>query len=218
MKPNYIIFTDGSVRKWETETRTHHCGSYAVVVLDLATMRYTSFGGKLKTNSSVYTEVWAIYRGLQYLNRICKSKNQKSKALVISDSKIVVSSLTTYVSQCWNTSNWNKWMKSDGTPVKHQEIYRNILKLIAKNDMTIRIGHMNSHLKPTHNAVNEAVKQFRQSGINVSNETMLVFIKLNTKADEIAANITQLIRDKGDIDYLQMRNKLFWEPIREDVS
>ena len=57
MNPGYIVFTDGSVRRWtDPSGKSMDAGSYGVVALDLSTMKYTKFGGRLNCKSAAYAE------------------------------------------------------------------------------------------------------------------------------------------------------------------
>ena len=111
MKVNYILFTDGSVRR----LRTGECISgYGIVVVDTTTKQYTCFGGDIRTTSIVYAEAWAIYRGLHFISKITKTRNVKPHVLVVSDSKLNVSILGDLIPNTWDLSDWDNWKKKDG--------------------------------------------------------------------------------------------------------
>ena len=131
---NYILFTDGSVRR----LRTGECISgYGIVVVDTTTKQYTCFGGDIRTTSIVYAEAWAIYRGLHFISKITKTRNVKPHVLVVSDSKLNVSILGDLIPNTWDLSDWDNWKKKDGSPVMNQELYRDIVELISGDTPTL---------------------------------------------------------------------------------
>lgn len=185
MKVNFILFTDGSVRHFDGQTAS----AYGVVLLDCDAKRCTKFGGPLKSNSIVFAEAWAVYRGLQYINKICKYRSSKPNVLVVTDSKLNVSILTDYIPNQWDLSDWNHWKKKDGERVKNQEVYQNIMELIVDNNLKVRFMHIHSHLK-----INEwQLIQSKASsiGVDLKKDICKLFVQMNQLADETATEITQ---------------------------
>ena len=218
MKPNYILFTDGSVRRWKDPITKEQltAGSYGIVVLDIATMRYTEFGSRLKTSSSIYAEAWAMYRGLQYINGICVRRRVKASILLVTDNKINVEILTKYVKGSWDMSDWNHWKKSDKSPVKNQELYRDILTLIGSNNIQLKVVHINSHL-PSGSA--EVIQEkLRKFGVTVNVDTANLFQEMNERADKVATDITTSEMMHIKSEKYGSRKKLVWEPVRKIVS
>lgn len=189
MEVNFIIFTDGSVRRFDDKV----AAAYGVVVLDYSTKTYTKFGDRLKTVSIVYAEAWAVYRGLQYINRICNKNSMKATVLVVTDSKLNVSIFTEYIPKRWDLSDWDNWRKTDGSYVKNQNIYRNIVELIHNNHMVVRFLHINSHKPDIEWKIVQ--KKAEDNGIHLKKGVCKVFMKLNTEADKIASGITQEMKD-----------------------
>lgn len=217
MKPNFIIFTDGSIRRIIDHDQQEEitAGSYGVVVLDTATMRYVEFGGRLKTASAIYAEAWAIYRGLQYVNGLCMRKNRKPKVLLVTDSKINTEVLTKYIRNSWDISDWKNWKKRDGTPVKNQELYRDIITLIGSNGIETKIVHINSHM--TRDRIPELQTKLKSYGIATDVRTAELILDMNSRADAVASEITrdEIKRIKSRYG---SRKKLIWEPVRKIVG
>lgn len=191
MKVNFILFTDGSVRRFD---QSKIASAYGVVVLDCITKRYTTFGGNLDTDSIVFAEAWAVYRGLQYINKICKRRSAKPAVLVVTDSKLNVSILTDYIPNHWDLSDWDHWKKKDGGHVKNQEVYQNILELIMDNGLTVRFMHIKSHLKMNEWHLIDA--KAKDIGVDLKKSICKLFMKMNNLADETATELTQQQKDK----------------------
>lgn len=190
MKVNFIIFTDGSVRRFDGKVAS----AYGVVVLDCRTKKYTQFGDRLKTNSIVYAEAWAVYRGLQYINRICHDATSKPTVLVVTDSKLNVSIFTEYIPHRWDLSNWGEWRKTDGSYVKNQDIYRDTVELIHDNHMFVKFLHINSH---TSNIDWEMIRMKASDiGIDLKKGVCKMFVDMNQRADQLAAGITLEMKNK----------------------
>lgn len=185
---NFILFTDGSVRRFKDNDKRKTVSAYGVVVLDVLTKRYTTFSGSLGTDSIVYAEAWAIYRGLQFINKSCKKRMVKPTVLVVTDNKLNVSILSDYIPNLWDLSNWNCWRKRDGSKVKNQEVYQNIMELIIDNDLQVRFTHINSHLSSGDWKMIQ--NKLKDSGINLDKELCKIFVKMNNLADNLATGIT----------------------------
>lgn len=212
MNPGYIIFTDGSVRRWtDSSGKSMDAGSYGVVALDLSTMKYTKFGGRLNCNSAAYAEAWAIWRGLQYINGVCMRREEEPSVLVVTDSKINYEALSKYVKGSWDLSDWANWKKSSGGSVKNQDLYRNILTLIGTNGIKWRVVHVNSHLKESDYL--HVMAQLRQAGVSVDERTAKLFIYMNRLADEVASSITLKEKNMERSEY-GGRGRLKWELVR----
>ena len=209
MKVNYILFTDGSVRR----LRTGECISgYGIVVVDTTTKQYTCFGGDIRTTSIVYAEAWAIYRGLHFISKITKTRNVKPHVLLVSDSKLNVSILGDLIPNTWDLSDWDNWKKKDGTPVLNQELYRDIVELIYDNEMRVRFIHINSHLDDA--AYKTIKKKLQEVDVKLDNDIAKLFVMMNNMADETATSITQerkeSIRDRSSLTWRYSS----WNPLR----
>lgn len=202
MKINFILFTDGSVRIFDE----HRVSAYGCVVLDVSTKRYTTFGGPMKQSDSiVYVEAWAIYRGLQYINKICKQRSVKPNILIVSDSKLNVEIMTHYIPKVWNLNDWDNWRKTDGSKVKNQELYRNIVELIIQNNLHVKFIHIHGHT--TEREQSKVYKELKHADIKVPQKLCKVFVKMNAIADEIATDITMAKKTA-------IKNKAEWKELK----
>lgn len=215
MKPNFIIFTDGSVRQWKKKGSSDMMtvAGYGVVIIDIATQKYTSFGGPIRTTSIPFAEAWAAYRGLQFMNGICKKQNIKPKVVIISDSKGFVSTFTEYIPYCWDLSDWKHWKRANGSSVKNQEVFRSILTLMDDNDMRVKFAHINSHLKKDNW---EAIsKKLQYADITCSEHISKLFLDMNALADRTASDITFKLKKAKDGELTTEKKKLNWTKIED---
>ena len=118
MKPDYIIFTDASVKL----VQELNYSAYAAVILNCESLQYTTISGPLANRSIVFCEGWAIYQGLRYLKKIQRDTGKKHlKVLIVTDSKLTVNTFTVWIKQSWDTSDWFDWKKSDGRDIQRMQ-------------------------------------------------------------------------------------------------
>lgn len=209
MKPDLVIFTDGSLRRWNEKTRHPEiAASFGVIVLNVHTQKYTSFGSEVNTNSSIMAESMAYYRGLQYAVKL-KKKQKINNILIVTDSKINVDVFHEFIPNVWDISG-KVWKKQDGRPVKMQSIYQKILTLIDGHGLTVRFVHITSHNKKSD--WKNVQKKLENSGIRVSNDIAKLFIQMNDLADKIATDITSKARVISSVQsYQQLNRQLAWK-------
>ena len=211
MKIDYILFSDGSVRKMKYGDLT----GYGCVIVNMKTKQYTAFGGEMSSGSIAYAEGWAIYRGLQFINSFRKNKDKKQHILVVTDSKLTISILTDYIPNVWDVSDWNHWKKKNGTSVLNQDLYRNIVDLINRGNMKVRFVHMNSHLKDDEWKVLQ--KKMKEQNVDATDRSAKLFVQMNRLADEIATDITLRKKNQWGSDpgpkFYKLRSKIPWSSI-----
>lgn len=191
----YIVFTDASRRKGRDGRP--YCG-YGVAVLNIETQQFIKFGGELSPRSVVFCEAWAIYRGLVKVAEIIKEnppkKGEQIQILVVTDSKLNVEILSKYIPYSWDLSDWNRWKKHDGSPVKNQDLYRRIVSFMETHpEIHARVTHMNSHLNDKEWL--RIKKKLSSYGINVRKETAQMFMGMNAIVDRIAQETTAKQRE-----------------------
>ena len=183
MSPDYIIFTDASVRLEGDK----HTSAYAAVLLNCKTKNYTVIGDILHHRSICFCEGWAIYQGLRYMNHIRKkSKKKNIKVLVVTDSKLNVQIITDWIHSKWDTSDWYHWKKQTRGDVQNQDLYRLISGILNNPHMKIRIVHMRGHAKKNKTKRKRIVSELAKAKITVSDELVSMFIDMNNLADETA--------------------------------
>ena len=192
--PEYIVFTDASLRRNKTRS---YC-AFGVVVLNLKTLEYASFGAELGCRTVTFGEGWAVYRGIQAVCSIVDRKRKDpAQVLVVTDSKLTVKVLSEYIPFVWDTKDWENWKKVDGSPVKNQGLYRKIVALINDHpEIHSRIAHINSH--QSHDDWEKIQSKLKKYGINTDPKTTRVFMNMNTLADSICQGITKKMRDEEE--------------------
>lgn len=191
----YIIFTDASGRK-STITGRLYC-AYAGAIVNVKTKQYTTYSGELGDRTVAFSEAYAIYKGVQNASRIIPHGKSDVNILVVTDSKLCVESLSNWIPNSWDLSDWQHWKKHDGTLVKNQEVYRGIIEISNENPwMNYRVTHINSHLQ--HKDWEKIKTKLRKYGIVVNQETADMFRKMNELVDTIATDITARMRAEDE--------------------
>ena len=187
---DYIIFTDGSVLRKTKHAQTH--AGYGVVLYNVATHQYTTFGGELGTRTIAFAEAWAIHKGLAILASLV---SKPASILVLSDSKICVLSLTQYI-HAWlkSAGKDNVWYTADHHPVQNQVIYKLIQHTIKTHPkLTVQISHINSHLLDKEHG--RIATKLAQAGFHVDEQTAKAIIKMNALADSVATKYSHQLED-----------------------
>lgn len=192
-KPDYVLFTDASLRRDDDKVYT----AYAYAALNRRTLKFTVNADEMISSSIVYAEAYAIYQGLKFLN---EKVSKGSRVLVVTDSKLNVQIIEEYIPNNWDTTDWNHWTKKDGTPVKNQKLYRKILKEIKKNDMWVKLIHINSHLDSRD--IEYVEFKLEMAGIKLKRSTIHVFMAMNAVVDEAASDITRRIKSGDGFQHL----------------
>ena len=194
MKPDFILFTDGSLRRWKEGDKTKTTAAYAVAILNTATNQYTVFSGALLNSDSIaYIEAFALYKGITYLKAHAA---KKSRIAAVSDNKLLVSTFMEYIPSKWDLSDYEMWKKANGDPVKNQELLRDILNIIQNKKFQFRMVHINSHL--TRDKAKETYRKLKEKGINCSVCDAELFIRMNHIVDEEASTITMNHKTKKE--------------------
>ena len=196
---DYIIFTDGSVRSPHGTTEKSYAG-FGVVIYNTHTHQYASFGGELGQRSIVYTELWAIYKGLVTLSDMLPDYGRHN-ILVLSDSKLCVDSINvdcyTWESHADSNGVWYKDAKHKEI-TKNQTLFKRILSLKRHNPnrLNIQVRHIRSHLDLKKKASRYTqIEKLVQYGYGVSEEAAKAIIHMNALADQIATYHSQRLVD-----------------------
>ena len=200
MKPDYILFPDGSQRRNQDKIYS----GYGMVILNTSTRKYTTFSGYLATNSVVFAEAWAIYQGLRFLEFKRRSGCLVSKTprvLVLSDSKLNMDIFNIYIPYAWDISDPHKWKKRDSSLVKNQELYRNILHMINDCGYNVKFAHINSHIRGNEKQLRKVQDKLKEKySVQVSYDVMELFSDMNDLADQAAKNetLTAMMQDRNN--------------------
>jgi len=206
MQPDYIIFPDAS----EKRSGKKKYSGYGVVILDIRNNKYFTVNGEMNNRTLPYCEGWAIYSGLQYVERVRKPE-ERLKVLIVSDSQTNVNALTVWLHKSWNLSDYNNWLKRDGTPVRNQKLYRKILALILDGHYKVKIVHFRSHSKNNPKMRKLIKSELKANKIKINDETLDVFIQMNQLADDLACEASARRRDTDGEFYRLMLKGDFYE-------
>lgn len=184
---DYVIFTDGSVRKQSWEPDFWYSG-YAAVILHVPTMKYAIVADALYNRTINFTEGYAVLAGLKAL--IKREVPHRARVAVISDSKLTVTTLSKWA-YIWTSEARRRgskvWRTTTGKPVANQKLYERILRKQRYFDEVV-YAHMHSHLNK--NSWKDVVHTMNKLGVKIDEKTARVFIKLNAMADEEAGLIS----------------------------
>lgn len=87
----------------------------------------TLCGGRFDTTNN-QMELTAVLEGLKSIKETCK-------VTIYSDSKYVVNAVEKGWVDSWRNKNWRK---SDGKPAKNQDLWKPIVELLDKHDVTFQ--------------------------------------------------------------------------------
>lgn len=203
MSPDYIVFTDASV-KLDGDKNT---SAYAAVLLNCKSKQYTVIGDILHHRSICFCEGWAIYQGLRYMNHIRKKAGKKHvKVLVVTDSKLNVQIITDWIHNKWDTSDWYHWKKQSRGDVQNQDLYRMITRVLNNPHMTIRIVHMRGHANKNKTKRKRIIGELAKADITLSDDLVSMFIEMNTLADKTAhSQVTEQLKNPGKYPKLKYK-------------
>ena len=138
----YIICTDGSAIG--NGNGFDSAASYVIINEELNVMKSESFSLPGKTNN--YAEMFSIYKAIQFLLNINIPARIK-EVLIISDSKLSVSSLTEWFEGWYKKAKDEGLINSSKKPVINQELIKStyIGLLMLNNIVNVQVAHINSH-------------------------------------------------------------------------
>lgn len=178
MKPDYIIFTDGSAIRYKNEFVL----GYGAVLFNVKTQRFATMGGSTSNRTIIYAEGRAIYEGIRALSKIVK---HSANVVIVTDSEITLKVFSEYIPNKWNLKDPDNWKKSDGSSVKNQDLYKLIYRKIKKSGFNIKFVHIRSHkIKSDADMIQ---KHMKQNSVTISLESAEFCIKMNNIADELAS-------------------------------
>lgn len=208
MKPDYILFTDGSCIQDKHKRLT--CSAYAFLVVNnhLGTStKSTSCAGGV---DSFHAELMAIAEGLKYIRTLVPAKS-RSTILVISDCKTAVQ----YLRNPSVLKDRCKFDKSVRVRMrKNQEIYADLKSILKNKHMSMTYVHINSHLELRE--ADMVVRKVNDVGFTISDRDAKSLIKFNRIVDKLAhkeakafAEMSGLRSDDGFIRLIHKEDKKY---------
>lgn len=180
---DYMIFSDASVGSNKSYVGEKVCAC-SVIVLNVATNRYSVLTEFLGLQTINFGELYGIYRGLQILNTVTKDSDRKFNIAVVSDSKTSITTLSDYV-HLWDKTDV-VWKRTNGNYVKNQSLIQFIYdRFIDNPKYSVRFIHMNSH--KSYGDINQISKYLKRNyHIKLDDRTVRTFIDLNSLVDKMA--------------------------------
>lgn len=182
MNIDLIIFTDGSAQIGKPQY-----GGYSCIFVDPRSFIFTVLYDNINSDKVPMLELIAIYRALYQANEIRKSRKMKViNVLIISDHRNHVEALNDWIWNVWDLTNYNTWKKKNGDIVKNQDIFKNILELLGKGKVNLKIVHMKSHLRSNKTDLEKFCCDMNEKGLSLTPHTAKAFIQFNQIADVYA--------------------------------
>lgn len=176
----YIICTDGSAIG--NGNGFDSAASYVIINEELSVMKSESFSLPGKTNN--YAEMFSIYKAVQFLLNI-EIPARIKEVLIISDSKLSVSSLTEWFEGWYKKAKDEVLINSSKKPVINQELIKStyIGLLMLDRVVDIRILHINSHQSESNlKSMYEKISK----KININYKEFIAMYKGNDACDKLA--------------------------------
>lgn len=212
------IFTDGSIYNNMETGETIGCAGtllvgnvsngFGIINDDYTILRNT-------TNNE--TEITAIYIGVRMAIDYIKHTGYNPTFNLFSDSKICVLGLREWIYNWIRCMNNGIMYNSNGTPVKNQEIFKNIVQLILDNNLCIKLFHQKGHVTKSDASLRNAMDVFNVSNkLNVKDLSLISAIsKYNNDVDSITKTLlTEAIRS-GEFN---IRHEKMINPYIMDLS
>lgn len=114
---------------------------------------------------------------------------------IYADSQYAIFGLTKWLNGWINNTENGILYNSSGMPVKNQEIFLSIIKLIVKNKIPINFYHVKGHVNINNFvSINNAANVFKKSNnVNVSRNEIYNMTKMNNLVDK---NTRNLLKEK----------------------
>lgn len=179
MKPDYILFTDGSSIT-EPNKRMQYA-AYAFIVINNITKKATKKADIIGSGDSARAELFAIYNGLSYLSDLVKPGTNKT-VLVLSDSKYSISLIEKHLLRWDNDERIGA--KASSRLDDDKAVFKKLAKIMKSGKLDITFIHVKSHLTiGERGALQDRIKE---SGYIVSKTCAANIIRFNRAVDKAA--------------------------------
>ena len=219
LSPDYIVFTDGSVRQ-------NSYAGYGVVLYNCHTKQYATFGGELGHRTISFAESYAIAKALGFLASVMNRRG-RPVVLILSDSKYCIQSygewMEHWAKRARNEYSDGIWLNKDNGPVQNQVIFKRGRAVISKySTVNFKFVHINSHLEESSGKDRKRIiNKLSDAGLTIDGTTARAIIYMNAKADAIAGQYSRQCMNalrSGDFISLRPTNKYFNGTNRECYS
>ena len=148
------IFTDASIKKLYSG-ETIGCAGCILVFGELIDKNIQEDYQIIRNTTSNNSEIKAVRLGIQ---NVLRYKNQYRKIRLFSDSQISIFGIRGRI------FNWKyiegTYIGTEGTPIKNQDIFLEIVYTILENNLNIEFYHQKGHVTYTPRSINDAMHVF----------------------------------------------------------
>ena len=201
------IFTDASILKINS-VETIGCAGCVLVFGELIDKNIQEYYQIIRNTTSNNSEIKAIRLGIQ---NVLKYKNQYNKIRLFSDSQISIFGIRDRIFN-WKYIN-GTYIGTEGTPIKNQNIFLEIVYTILENNLNIEFYHQKGHVTYTPRSINDAMHVFIASN-NIREYVDESFIKqisiFNNMVDNNSRNyLDNFIPSNEYLEPLYFKSALF---------
>lgn len=184
MKPDYILFTDGS--SITEPGKTMQYAAYAFLVINNTMQISTKKSDYIGSGDSARAELFAIYNGLKYVLSLIK-KGQTKSVLVLSDSSFSIALIERHLIK-WYDGHAVKKKLTDRFQ-KDAEMFEHLAEIMNDDRLKVIFVHVKSHLDTKNRR--DLQDRIRSAGYMVSDDAAADIIRYNHVVDGMAKKETK---------------------------
>lgn len=159
MKPEFMLFTDGSVEK-HTPRGSAGCG---FVIVDAIKGEFSLFSEQVLAHKEniyniAFVEILAILYGIRKIRKIAP---KHSKILIVSDNLTVVNIFNYNLTRNWSLPKRRDWTDKQGYTVIAQNQLREIIDICYEYRYKIRVIHIHSHTNRNITIPSNAIRKIQ---------------------------------------------------------
>ena len=193
MKPDYILFTDGSSITEKNKVMQYAASSFLVINNHMQTCAKDAH--HIGSGDSARAELFAICGGLKYIASRIK-KGQNKTVLVLSDSQYSINLIEKHLLRWYEgkrvTDKAIARFESDLT------MFKTLAKLMSKPNIRVTFIHIKSHMGD--GGAGYIKRKFKDSGFNISRTVAFEMIMNNREVDRMAREETAKLAKQCGID------------------
>lgn len=188
------IFTDASIKKLHSG-ETIGCAGCILVFGELINRNIQEYYQIIRDTTSNNSEIKAVRLGIQ---NVLRYKNQYNKIRLFSDSQISIFGIRDRIFN-WKYIN-GTYIGTEGTPIKNQDIFLEIVYTILENNLNIEFYHQKGHVDYGPKSINNAMHVFIASN-NIREYVDESFIKQISIFNNMVDNNSRNYLDNFNSNY-----------------
>lgn len=196
MKPDYILFTDGSSITEPGKIMQYAACAFFVINNDNHTA--TSAVKQIGSGDSAAAELHAIYSGLRYVQGLIGETDDPKTVLVLTDSNYSIVLIEKHLNKWYNGHAVKKKLRKRFS--NNSELFEGLFEIMSDERMKVLFVHVKSHLRVDD--IEGLQKRILDAGFIVSDEVAENIIKYNRVVDRMAKSESRdLARECGFFDH-----------------